>query len=89
MNNLSILPNNIADDPPAATPPPAPPPKRQSPTWSYVKVIDFDMSFGNMVLFMIKWAFAAIPALLMIFLITGMLFGALGMLGYGFGSLLK
>lgn len=29
-----------------------------------VKVIDVDMSFSNMVGFMIKWAFATIPALI-------------------------
>jgi len=29
----------------------------------YVVVTDVDMSFGNMVWFMVKWAFASIPAM--------------------------
>jgi hypothetical protein len=31
-----------------------------------ISVVDFDMPFGRMVVFMIKWAFAAIPALIVI-----------------------
>ena len=31
-----------------------------------VKVSDFDMPFGSMVVFMVKWAIASIPALLML-----------------------
>ncbi|WP_165673010.1 hypothetical protein [Metapseudomonas otitidis] len=34
-----------------------------------VVVVDFRMSFGSMVMFMIKWAIASIPALLILFLI--------------------
>lgn len=56
-----------------------------------VRVIDVDMSFGNMVGFMFKWAFAAIPALIAIafvcflgVMLLGLLFGGLGA---GFGSL--
>jgi len=52
-----------------------------------VRVIDVDMSFGNMVGFMIKWAFAAIPALIFLGFIglVGffLLAGALGGLGAG------
>ena len=33
-----------------------------------VKVIDFDMSFINMVLFMVKWVVASIPAMIILFL---------------------
>lgn len=49
-----------------------------------VSVIDIDMPFGSMVSFMIKWAFAAIPA----FIIIGAAFFMIGMvLGILFGGL--
>ena len=38
-----------------------------------VKVIDFDMEFGSMVTFMVKWAIASIPAMIILFII-GMVF---------------
>ena len=31
-----------------------------------ISVVDFDMPFSRMVIFMIKWAFAAIPAVIVI-----------------------
>ena len=31
-----------------------------------VKVTDFDMPFGNMIMFMVKWALAALPAVLIL-----------------------
>ena len=34
-----------------------------------VKIIDFDMPFGSMVSFMIKWALASIPAIMILFAI--------------------
>jgi hypothetical protein len=34
-----------------------------------VTVVDFDMKFGSMVFFMIKWAIAAIPAMIILFFI--------------------
>ena len=34
-----------------------------------VKVVDFDMSFGNMVKFMVKWVIASIPAMIILFFI--------------------
>ena len=37
--------------------------------FSYVNVIDFDMSFINMVVFMIKWVIASIPAIIILFFI--------------------
>jgi len=46
-----------------------------------VVVLDVNMSFGSMVIFMIKWALAAIPALLILSLIgffLAFLVGALG-----------
>ncbi len=42
-----------------------------------VRVIDVDMPFGSMVLFMVKWAIAAIPAiviLIMLWTIIGTFF---------------
>ncbi|MGJ8668970.1 MAG: zinc-ribbon domain-containing protein [Oceanococcus sp.] len=41
-----------------------------------VSVVDFDVPFGRMVMLMVKMAFAAIPAVLIIWLIIGG-FGAL------------
>ncbi len=48
------------------------------------KIVDFDMPFGSMVMFMIKWSLAAIPAFIILFLIllcvvvaTGGVFGGL------------
>jgi hypothetical protein len=34
-----------------------------------VTVVDINMSFGSMVVFMIKWALAAIPALIILFIL--------------------
>ena len=34
-----------------------------------IKIEDFDMPFGSMVSFMIKWALASIPALMILFTI--------------------
>lgn len=47
-------------------PPPPPPPAR-------VVVTDIDMKFGTMIIFMIKWAIAAIPATIILGLIGGVL----------------
>tara|TARA_Y100001970_G_C13935414_1_gene700430 strand:- start:212 stop:472 length:261 start_codon:yes stop_codon:yes gene_type:complete len=38
-----------------------------------VKITDFDMPFGSMVKFMIKWALASVPAIFIIFFV-GLLF---------------
>jgi hypothetical protein len=46
-----------------------------------VIVTDFDMSFGNMVGFMIKWAFAAVPAAIIIFMLVMMGMALLAALG--------
>ena len=43
-----------------------------------VIVTDFEMSFGSMVMFMVKWALAAIPALIILVLIGVFAFGILG-----------
>jgi hypothetical protein len=41
-----------------------------------VRIIDIRMPFGSMVVFMIKWALAAIPAVIILFFIVA-LFGGL------------
>lgn len=46
---------------------------------SPVVIVDFNMSFGSMVVFMIKWALAAIPAMIILFLIGAALLVAFGM----------
>ena len=42
-----------------------------------VSVIDVDMPFGSMVKFMIKWALAAIPAVIILFIVGAILAGIL------------
>jgi hypothetical protein len=45
-----------------------------------VKVVDFDMPFGSMVSFMVKWAIASIPAFIILIVlggIVGLLFSAI------------
>jgi hypothetical protein len=37
---------------------------------SPVRIVDVDMPFGSMVTFMVKWALAAIPALIILFVIA-------------------
>lgn len=69
-------------------PPTAPPPQQQVvqhasamyPGAQPVVVLDVNMGFGSMVVFMIKWVLASIPAILIlavIFSIIGLLFGGL------------
>ena len=57
---------------------PAPTPKIQpkpiKPPPLLVKVVDFEMSFNSMVIFMIKWALAAIPALIITSIIISLIF---------------
>ena len=51
-----------------------------------VSVVDVKMPFGSMVLFMVKWALASIPAFFILFvfgLILGALFGGVGLLTLG------
>ncbi|MBC8207089.1 MAG: hypothetical protein ISR85_06260 [Kiritimatiellales bacterium] len=43
-----------------------------------VVITDIRMSFGSMVVFMVKWAIAAIPAAIILFLIGALLWGLLG-----------
>jgi RNA polymerase subunit RPABC4/transcription elongation factor Spt4 len=55
-------------------------------TMTAVVIKDFDMPFGSMVSFMVKWAIAAIPAVIILFVIFGFL-GAI--MGGFFASLLR
>jgi hypothetical protein len=50
------------------------------PTWASTKVVvtDIKMSFGSMVVFMIKWSLAAIPALIILLVIAGIISAVLG-----------
>jgi DNA-directed RNA polymerase subunit RPC12/RpoP len=51
---------------------------QQSPT--KVKVVDIEMGFGSMVVFIIKWTLASIPAMIILFLIVlliSLVFGGL------------
>ena len=43
-----------------------------------VHVKSFDMPFGDMVMFMVKWALASIPAFIILFIIFGILFAIFG-----------
>ena len=43
-----------------------------------VTVVDVRMPFMSMVVFMVKWAIASIPALLILFVIAGILINVLG-----------
>ena len=54
---------------------------REFPGAQPVVVLDVNMGFNSMVLFMIKWALAAIPAMLILFLIGFFLVMLLGSLG--------
>lgn len=42
-----------------------------------VTVVDFDMPFGSMIVFMLKWALAAVPALMVLIAIGVLAFGVL------------
>ena len=53
----------------------------------YIK--DIDMPFGSMVTFMIKWAFASIPALIIISILWTILGGFLSSIFVGFYSSLN
>lgn len=43
-----------------------------------VIVTDIEMSFGSMVSFMVKWAIASIPAIIILFMIGALLIGMFG-----------
>ena len=43
-----------------------------------VTVVDVKMPFMSMVVFMVKWAIASIPAIVILLVIAAMVFGILG-----------
>ena len=45
-----------------------------------IDVRSFDMPFGDMVIFMVKWALASIPAFFILFIIFGIFFAIFGAL---------
>ena len=51
-----------------------------------VMVTDIRMPFSSMVLFMIKWAIASIPAAIILFIIGSIFFGVLGGFLRGMGG---
>lgn len=51
-----------------------------------VTVVDVKMPFWSMVVFMVKWAFAAIPAMIIIFLVLALGLAIIGPLYKGFTS---
>lgn len=50
---------------------------------SEVIVTDIKMPFMSMVVFMVKWAIAAIPAMIILAVIAAILFGILGGMMHG------
>ena len=46
----------------------------------FVHVRSFDMPFEDMIMFMVKWALASIPAFIILFIIFGILFAIFGAL---------
>jgi hypothetical protein len=48
---------------------------------SRVVVVNFDMPFGSMVNFMVKWAFASIPAVIILGIVIAIVILILGMIG--------
>jgi hypothetical protein len=52
--------------------------------YSEVVVTDIKMPFGSMVLFMVKWAIATIPALVLLSVIGSIIFGILSAIWGGF-----
>jgi hypothetical protein len=53
---------------------------------SGVVVKDIKMPFSSMVVFMVKWAIATIPALIILAVVGSILFSVLGYLGYFLGG---
>ena len=49
-------------------------------TNSKVQVTNFDMPFEDMIIFMVKWSLASIPAFIILFIIFGILFAIFGAL---------
>jgi hypothetical protein len=69
------------------SPPPLPNSPRNESAPQRISVVDFDMPFGRMVVFMIKWAFAAIPALIIIWAVVFTVFFILALFFGGIAAL--
>ncbi len=54
-----------------------------------VVINDIRMPFGSMVVFMVKWAIASIPAMIILFVICAVLFAVLGALFGGLAGALS
>jgi len=54
-----------------------------------ITVTDIKMPFGSMVIFMIKWAIASIPAAIILFLIGAVFIGVLGGIFGGMHGLMR
>ena len=52
--------------------------------YSEVIVADIKMPFGSMVVFMVKWAIATIPAIIILSVVVSIIFGIISAIGGGF-----
>ena len=50
-----------------------------------IAVVDFDIRFWRMVMILVKWSFAAIPAAIIIGIIYTIFFGVIGAIFYSLG----
>lgn len=75
--------NDITSDFPSAGKTSSTPIKKEKPPQN-VRIVGFDMPFGDMVIFMVKWVFATIPAAIIIVLVGLMLGVLLASLGIVF-----
>jgi hypothetical protein len=50
-----------------------------------IAVVDIDLPFWRMVMILVKWSFAAIPAMIIISIIYTVFFGLIGAALYSFG----
>jgi len=48
------------------------------PTPQKVSIVDVNMPFGSMVVFIFKWTIASIPAMIIVFVVGAVVFGVLG-----------
>ena len=60
--------------------------KEAVPEWQGIIIKDIHMKFGSMVWFMVKWAFAAIPAMFIIASIVWVIVLILSLIGFGLKS---
>lgn len=53
-----------------------------------VTITDIEMPFGSLIVLMVKWAFAAIPAIILVFTIIFVVFLAVVAVGGGVGAII-